>query len=99
MCFKFLVKNQANKTVTIKVEADRERIARQKIARSGYKVLALVGVESTREAELVVLEYSGAHKETLERTKQLAAKRRARQARPMIHNLIRDLGVALGLVS
>jgi hypothetical protein len=47
MCFKFLAKDlKQDKTVTVKVNADREKIARQKLLGAGYQPIAMVGVEA-----------------------------------------------------
>ena len=46
MSFRFLVNDSnKNKTFTVRVEADRENIARQKLEDAGYRPIAMVGVE------------------------------------------------------
>lgn len=50
MSFRFLVKDlNTNKTSTVRVRAERETFARQKLQQAGYHPIAMVGVEAVKE--------------------------------------------------
>ena len=49
MSCRFLVNDLSNnKTVTVRILADREKIARQKLEKAGYRPIAMVGVEAVK---------------------------------------------------
>lgn len=54
MSFRFIARTQENKTVTVKVQATREHIARTKLTQAGYEVVAMIGVEAVEQPNLVV---------------------------------------------
>lgn len=54
MSFRFIARNTENKTVTVKVQADREHIARTKLDKAGYEVVALIGVEAVEQPKMIV---------------------------------------------
>jgi hypothetical protein len=52
MSFRFLVNDLSNnKTVTVRILADREKTARQKLEKAGYRPIAMVGVETVKRTQ------------------------------------------------
>jgi hypothetical protein len=53
MKFEFIVKNRSGKKSKVRVVAEREVLARRSLERSGYEVIALVGVDAEEVGALV----------------------------------------------